>query len=166
MERWLDTVGGLPVHALVVHAVVVLVPVVALVALVPAFSRRRRSWSGPVAAASVIAAGLAWVAAQAGEALAGRVGEPEEHAEWGDRTVIAAAVLAGAMVLLWLLDRRHVRRGERRALRSLVAAVVVLSSLTATSFTVLAGHSGAQSVWQDVISNTQPGGERGDDDGD
>ena len=65
-----DTVAGLPVHALVVHAVVVLLPLAALATAVWAF----RSSDPPrvgyaVVAADAVVTALAFVARFSGEAL-------------------------------------------------------------------------------------------------
>lgn len=80
-----DLIGGMPVHALVVHAVVVLVPLVAigllLMAFVPRFSRR---FGWLVALGAVGAAGASAVAKEAGEALEARIGTPGfDHASLG-----------------------------------------------------------------------------------
>jgi hypothetical protein len=86
MGSLFDTIGGLPVHSLVVHAVVVLVPLVALGAILmafwPSFSRRFGTLIVVVAAG---AAAATVVAKESGEQLAGRVGSPEPHVDLGSR---------------------------------------------------------------------------------
>jgi uncharacterized membrane protein len=148
-----DTVFGLPVHVLVVHAVVVLGPLVALVAIVVALRRRSRRLLPWTSAASVAVTVMAFVAARSGEALSSRVGAREEHAAWGERVPWATAGMTAALLLMWLLDR-----GRRRHAGGTIAAVlVVLASVATLGVVALAGHSGTQAVWEAIIENTIPG---------
>ncbi len=101
-----DTIAGLPLHALVVHAVVVLVPLAVIgtiaVAVVPRWSRR---YGWLVVLCSGVATGSAVVAKQSGEQLASRVGVPPDHfsvARWLPWVVLALFV---ADLLLWWWDR-------------------------------------------------------------
>ena len=84
----LDTVLGLPLHPLVVHAVVVLLPLVALgvmaLAVVP---RWRARLALPLLGLLVVGAGSAVVAMLSGNEFAERVGLPATHQTLG--TVLA-----------------------------------------------------------------------------
>ncbi|WP_397208771.1 DUF2231 domain-containing protein [Nocardioides sp.] len=84
----LDLSNGIPLHPLVVHAIVVLLPL--------ANSRdhrdrsphtRRRPYGPLVVTAALIATALAPVATSSREELEKRVGDPGEHAELGDTLV-------------------------------------------------------------------------------
>ena len=105
-----DTIGGIPLHPLIVHAVVVLVPLAALLVLLAALSPRIRAWAGiltPITA--TIALIMVPFATQSGEALEKRVAESaavEEHAELGDSLVFFVLFLALAAWALWFVDRR------------------------------------------------------------
>ena len=69
-----DTIMGLPLHPLVVHAVVILAPTAALFALAyAALTRSRRALWWPTLALTVVATGAALVAKESGERLANRV---------------------------------------------------------------------------------------------
>ena len=69
-----DTIMGLPLHPLVVHAVVILAPTAALFALAyAALARSRRALWWPTLALTVVATGAALVAKESGERLANRV---------------------------------------------------------------------------------------------
>ncbi len=158
-----DTVAGLPVHALVVHAVVVLVPLGAVgsaaVALVP---RWDRTYGGLVVAVNLLATVSAFVARASGEALATRVGTPAAHvavARWLPWFVLALLFFSA---LLWWADRSSGPRGASRAPRrsSVVrvwAVVTVLAAVAAVVWTVRAGDSGARAVWEPVVRSTVPG---------
>jgi uncharacterized membrane protein len=164
-----DLINGIPVHPLVVHAAVVLVPLTALgliaMAIWPRFSAR---YGWLVVASGVVAAGSSFAAKESGEVLEGRVGEPGfDHAELGDLMPIFAAVLLVAVVVLWLIDRSAPAEGPapRRGLRITVAIVGVLIALGNLLWVYRVGDSGAKSVWSGEVSasDSQGGSDDGDD---
>lgn len=163
-----DLIAGLPLHALVVHAVVVLLPLTVLgavaIALVPRWSRR---FGVLVVGGAVLSVITAFVAVQSGEQLATRVGTPQPHfdiARWLPWFALVLLLLAAA---LWLIDRRADRDdhrvGNRRAVPSrsggtkLLAALTVAVALAALVWTVRTGDSGARAVWGPVVDSTVPG---------
>lgn len=151
-----DTITGLPIHPLVVHAVIVLLPLACLGAvLVAAKPAWNRSWGWVVLACSFIALGSAFVAKESGEKLASRVGWPEDHIEWGEKIPIAAFGLFVLLALLYWFDRQQ--RDGRTTLTKVVAVLVVLVAAGNLALAVLAGHSGATAVWQPVIDSTTVG---------
>lgn len=148
----LDSVLGLPLHPLVVHAVVVLLPLAAVgvivLALVPKW---RRTFTPLVLGALVVAAVSAVVATVSGNALAERVGLPAEHQRYGTLLAIGAAVLlvvAGSW-LLW--TRRAERRDSRQKVLGWISAALSVGVLV---LTVLTGHSGSVSVWGGVVDGS------------
>ena len=106
----LDTIGGIPLHPLIVHAVVVLVPLASLLLLLAAVSPRIRHWAGiltPITA--TLALVMVPLATQSGEALEKRVDASpalEEHTELGDSLLYFVLTLAILAWALWFLDRR------------------------------------------------------------
>lgn len=170
----LDSFFGLPLHPLVVHATVVLVPLAAILLIASAASARVRRWAGvlPVVFA-VLAAILVPVTTSSGEALAHRVGEGglvEAHAEMGEQLLpfsIAVAVLAAA--LWWLTRAERVGDGVKGTTKTLVMVIVALSVIAGLGSIVQVariGHSGAEAAWTDVMQTTTPGGGEGSDGGD
>lgn len=147
-----DTVLGLPVHVLVVHAVVVGLPLTALVTAVVAFMptlRLRLAWPVAVADAGMVA--LTFVARESGEQLQQRLGGQvaQEHAALGRNLIWFALLVFAAAVAVALT------RGSRRPGRSTVAgAVGVVAAVLAIWWTVRVGHSGAQAVWQGIVQST------------
>ena len=106
--------GQLPLHTLVVHFAVVLLPLSALaliaIILVP---RWRGAFVWATMAGLVIGTGAAFVSKESGEQLAARIGEPQLHAKWGDILPLVALVLL-ATALLWLwMQRRSSRTGQQ-----------------------------------------------------
>ena len=157
MESLLDTVAGLPVHALVVHAAVVLVPLAALGSVLMAVWR---SFSRRFGVAVVILAGVgaaaSFVAKGSGEQLAARVGEPEQHAELGETLPLFALAMFVLVLVFWLFDRGIPANRGRPGWLVAVAVLLVLVAAAATVWTVRTGHTGAEATWSAVIENTRP----------
>lgn len=165
-RRQLDTIFGLPLHPLLVHATVVVLPlaalVVALTALWPAF--RRRAGAAPVAL-SALALVLVPFSVKSGQALSDLVVENdlvERHRDLGETMLVPVIALVLAAAALYWLHRREAhpdRTGERTATSRPVTVVVVLIALTASVTTTLhvvrTGHSGADAAWSDVTEAGQ-----------
>ena len=161
-----DLINGLPVHALVVHAVVVLLPLACLgtlaIALRPAWRER---YGVLVVACAAAATVLIPVATSSGEALEHRVGNPGEHAEQGDQLIwFAIPLLVMTAALVWL-DRRARTAGgggagrvdttaepKRKTLPMAVAVLAVIASLATSVQVYRVGDSGARAAWEDRVS--------------
>lgn len=138
-------VFGLPLHPLVVHAVVVLLPLSALglIACV-AVSRWRRHYAGLSVLGLTAGAASAFVAAASGNALAAQVGTPLAHQAIGQLLPwVAAATLALSAVWYFLQRGRDEQAPLVRGM-GVLAAVAAAASIVVT---VLVGHSGATAVW-------------------
>ncbi|MBL0749892.1 DUF2231 domain-containing protein [Nocardioides baculatus] len=149
--------NGVPLHPLIVHAVVVLGPLAALTGLAYAFVPRWRwllRW--PLVVLAVVTAVASVLAASAGEALLEARPEleqlVEEHEESGEllRTVslvyaalslLAAYALGGASALASGRGARETRFGVPVMVVLAVGAVALMVTL------YLAGDSGARAVW-------------------
>ncbi|WP_344254086.1 DUF2231 domain-containing protein [Terrabacter carboxydivorans] len=155
-----DYIFGLPMHALVIHAVVVLVPLSALSAVAyvlrPAWRRVLR-W--PTAAGAVVSGVSAFVAAESGEALQRRVTRVRagsvdlamlnDHVEWGDRAkLLCVLFMVLTLVALWFARPPEEESPRGHAFDVLVGTLVVLSALAAVVTVVLAGHAGSAVVWK------------------
>ena len=152
----LDTVLGLPVHPLIVHATVVVVPTAALAVALYAVWPRFRAWArwGPLALA-LAAAVLTPLSTSSGESLEHRVGSSaaiEEHSHLADVLiwwVVPLAVLAGA---LWWWHRADHGTRSHRSLAVAAAVVPVVVAVGTLVQVVLIGHTGAEAAWSDVGS--------------
>ncbi len=157
MDSLFDTFQGLPVHALVVHAVVVLVPLSAVGAVImavsPAFSRR---FGTLIVILAGVAAATSVVAKESGEQLASRVGSPEPHVDLGDRMPLFAGGLFLVLLVFWLVDRGIPANRSRPVWLIVLAVVLVVVALAATAWTIRVGHTGSEAVWSSVIENTTP----------
>jgi hypothetical protein len=159
------SLGGIPLHPLVVHAVVIFVTLacvgVIALAIVPGWRHRFGSlllWVDGVSVLCVL------VAVYSGYALTEVPGlGTSTHAEGGRFLmflVFPLALLTGLMVLLdrlWLVRvNKHgdmYRLNEEDQPLSLIVVCVfcVLMALIVMFQTILVGHSGAEASWGDVI---------------
>jgi uncharacterized membrane protein len=150
-----DLIDGLPLHPLVVHAVVVLLPLAALGTLAIALLPRLRVRYGPlVTAVAVVATVLVPVATSSGEALERHVGDPGQHARLGDQLIWFAVPLAVLALLLTLVARRADgdRAAPTRRWPASVIAVLAVVAAVATGVQVYrVGESGARAVWSDQV---------------
>ena len=154
------TVLGLPLHALVLHATVVLVPFTALLALAFAVLpgwRWLTRW--PAAAASVVSVGLGFLTTTSGSALlnarpylAPLVAQHRQYGTWLSWSLVPFAVLT--VVAAWsvagpsaLASGRGAQRSRLPGTDGLVATLVVGAALVVLVLVVLTGHSGAAAVW-------------------
>lgn len=166
-----NTIGGLPVHPLVVHAVVVLVPLAVLLLVAALVSRRVRQRAG-IATPLLATVALAFVpvAKESGEQLQHRLPESDvirAHAELGDTLLPwMLGVTVTAWALWWLTRRDPVARegsGNHPRRGGAFIAVVVLAAVASIGTAVQVvriGDTGARAVWQHSIP-LQPVSDRG-----
>jgi uncharacterized membrane protein len=173
-----EFVSGLPLHALVVHFVVVLLPLAVagsvVIALWPA-ARERFGWL--VAAVAVIATILVPVATDSGEKLKRRVGGSElldEHQRLGDQMLYYAIPMAVAVLGLMIVHELGRRRASaetdtpdsaegaptvtrtRTKVAIVVVAVLTIGLAVAAGIHVYrVGDAGSRVVW-DFVQDTPP----------
>ena len=153
-------IGGLPLHPLLVHASVVLIPLT--VALTVAFAvlpgwRWLTRW--PAAGMALLAVGLAWLSVLSGRALVEARPELEQlvvvHEQRGEILAWATIPFA-ALVLLacwWLpgesalVSGRGAWTGRTGALDTVLVVLVPLAALAILILTVLTGDAGSRAVW-------------------
>ncbi|MFG2053846.1 DUF2231 domain-containing protein [Micromonospora sp. NPDC048930] len=166
-----DNVNGLPVHPLVVHAVVVLLPLAALGVVALAV---RPSWRGRFGGLVLLVAALATVAiplaTSSGENLERRVGDPGRHAELGDTLIWFAVPLLVVALALYGLHRRSAAgtaadpAGTRRtsgpgAVGVVVAVLAVVVAAANLVQLYRVGDTGAKAVWGNTPAATAGHGE-------
>jgi hypothetical protein len=148
-----ETVLGLPLHVLVVHATVVVLPVAALLLVATVLVPRLRTWAGPLPLLLAIGS-LVLVP------LTTASGENLERAV-GTSPAINAHAALGEMVIWWVLALVAVaaasyglRLRGRTPQRGLTVAIAVLGVVVGVGTVVqvaLTGHSGAEAVWGGVV---------------
>lgn len=155
MSGWFDEIRGLPLHPLVVHAVVVLVPISAI-GMVVAMAVPR--WRSPLQWYAVTGLGIGavgtYLAKISGDSLSAAVGLPTDHADLGNRMVplsIAMFVIAAAWIALRRLDRPHMRMLAQRSL----GVVGGILAVVLVGLTYLVGNSGAQASWSGTLEEAR-----------
>ncbi len=144
----LGMLAGLPLHPLLVHGAVVLVPLVAICALVmsylPSFSRRHGKIILGLAIIAQISVFLAKISGEAFEDILNK--SVEKHAELGEIAPFVTIPMVVLIYLRWRMDRSGSTFGSV-LIRRLTSVALVVASLTSMVFIFLVGHSGAESVW-------------------
>ena len=150
-----DTFRGLPVHALVVHGVVVLVPLAAIgliaIAVRPAW---RRPYAPLVAALATIGLALVPVATKSGEKLQERVNaggivaaQIEDHEKMAKLVIWPTLTMWLVAVVLLVMERR----GRTGRPMTALAVVAVLAALAALGQVAVAGELGTTAVWKCTV---------------
>ncbi|TWD74920.1 hypothetical protein FB561_6355 [Kribbella amoyensis] len=152
--------GDLPLHVLVIHAAVVLLPVAALTAIVFALVPKWRwllRW--PVLLLGLGALVVGFVARQSGKAFVAAIPELQqlvaEHQKRGNLLfwfVLAFAVLVVVAVFVLsgpsaLATGQGARAARSKPLEWVVSAAVVVIGVLVVYQTIRTGDSGAKAVW-------------------
>lgn len=154
----MDLILGLPVHPLIVHSAAVFIPLSALGVIAALFSEKVRKSYLPLILASVVVAVFSGViASSSGEALAERVGLPQDHANQGEqlRNVV---IIFGLLVAVWYFLQRSKDKTftQSKLLNTSLKGVITVVAGASLALTVAAGHSGATAAWQDRVTEPAP----------
>jgi hypothetical protein len=155
-----DSIDGLPLHPLLVHATVVIVPAAALCVLLAAVWPRFRRWAGflPLGLA-VTGLILDPLSTSSGESLEHELGHSaliEKHSHLADGLLPWMIVLVVMAAALYAWHWRQTRRDSDAAatsrswVRVVVSVLAVVAALGTSVQVVLIGHSGAKAAWSDV----------------
>ena len=158
-----DTFNGLPLHPLVVHGVVVLLPLAVLGTIAIAVRPRWRHRFG-LLVLGIAAVGTLFIpiATSSGESFEKRVGDPGEHAELGDQLIWFALPMLVLLAVLVFLDRRGRTNGQwpapgkpspRSGLITAIAVLAVVAAVVVGVQVYRVGDSGARAVWGDKVSS-------------
>src|SRR5690349_18651542 len=165
----MGTVNGLPAHILLVHAIVVLLPLAALLLLLTAvWPEARRRLAGPNAILSILVVLLVPLTTSAGEWLERRVPDSSlvhTHAELGDSAIFYAIPIAALALVVWWRNREAYATDGRRTylapLSTVVTGVVAVLALVVGAAGVYGmyriGDSGAKAAWTGSVSQNQTG---------
>lgn len=146
-----DTFMSLPLHVLVLHFTVVLLPIGAAatvaIMLKPAW---RTQFARYVAAGNAALLVLTFVTVRAGYALQDKLDPTHEsvpnndHEELGVTLMWIMVALAVVSVVSWLATRMD---NLAPAALTGLAVVVALLAVVSAGFTVVTGHTGSESHW-------------------
>jgi hypothetical protein len=153
-----DTVGGLPIHALVLHVVVLAVPLATLLALLFAYPRTRNWARWPLAVVAVGTLGATFVTKQSGQelrqALGIKPGNPvgdliQKHEQLANQLLILVAIFTVIAVASSLLVSR-LNVAPRRPLVAIeigLPVLLVIAGLVMAFWVYRVGDIGARAVW-------------------
>jgi uncharacterized membrane protein len=152
-------INGVPLHPLVVHAVVVFVPLAALAAIAMSLPKWRWLARWPALLLTLGATAAAYIATLTGENLEEKRGLDSPlvrtHQEWGERLMIAMWIFAALVIVaFWVfphvssLANGRDREAKVAALEKPLIVLVPLAALAVLVLVVLAGDAGAKAVWQ------------------
>jgi len=153
-------INGVPLHPLVIHAVVVFVPLAAVAAIVMSVPKYRWIARWPALLLTLAATAATYVATLTGEQLAKDRGLDalplvKTHEERGELLMIAMWIFAALVIVaFWVLP--HVTRlagaqdrvGKVAVLEKPLMVLVPLAALAVLVLVFLTGDAGARAVWQ------------------
>ena len=167
-----DSIGGLPIHALVLHVVVFAVPLATLLALLFAYPRTRNWARWPLAIVGVGTLGATFVTKESGEALEQALGigpgNPvgdliDRHQQLANQLLIMVAVFAVlAVASSFLVSRINVEpRRPPVAIEIGLPVLLVIVGLVMSFWVYRVGDIGARAVWNpqgttDYSTSAQP----------
>jgi uncharacterized membrane protein len=157
----IDKLFDLAAHPLLVHAPIVLVPLLFLISIAVVVRSQWRAHTHWLAAALFIAAVATLLAKGSGEALQHRIGTKiadqdglRQHADLAEATAILVLLqflsAAGVAVVSRLIGRFAERAQTLGIIRSLGLGALVLFGALATIWMVRTGHEGARITWQGI----------------
>ncbi|VXC12722.1 DUF2231 domain-containing protein [Aeromicrobium sp. 9AM] len=156
---------GLPLHPLIVHATVVMIPLAALTVVLAAVWPRFRRWAGPLPAAiSLIGVILVPLSTSTGETLERHVERSallEKHTDMAEGLLPWMIGLLVFAVVGYAIHHRANRGQSASTLLARGVAVLAIAAALGTTVQVARiGHSGAKAAWQDtdMSSTSQSGG--------
>ena len=148
MDSFFDTIAGLPIHPLVVHFAVVLLPLATLGVIATIFlPQLQKNYLALSAVGVFVGTGATFVAKESGEALSARVGLPARHSDLGTYLFVAAIIF----LLLTLFFYRQSRKAKL-ARFNVVGALTTIVGVLVIGLSVLTGHTGAEAVWKSRIA--------------
>lgn len=163
------TFDGLPLHPLIIHAPVVLIPLVAVGLVVLLVRPSLRATLAPIVAvlavgAAITAWGAVWSGEELGEAL-GRGDELESHETWGELARTSAVIVALGVIAFAATDRFL---PQRRAITRVLGVATTGVAIAAVGVVGVAGHAGATLAWEGKVPAGGPAEaeEAGDAEGD
>jgi drug/metabolite transporter (DMT)-like permease len=150
-----DEISGIPIHVLLVHAIVVLVPLTALLTVLSALwpaARRRIGIIIPLL--GLITLILVPITQNAGRWLEARVGNApliKEHTDLGDSMLWFGIGLFVASLLAWgvpTLLNRNAKRPPAPWIGVVVAIIAVALAGASVVQVYRVGESGSKAVWE------------------
>ena len=144
---------GTPAHPLLVHIPVVLLPLLAIAAIVMAVKpalRPRMVWA--LAGSTLVTAALTFWATRSGirlrRALQPAIGsKANRHMELGNQTALLATIFFVGAALIVVMERRILPRMASKRPAIALASLVALIGVVTAVWAIRTGHEGARITW-------------------
>ncbi len=156
-----DLINGLPVHVLVVHAVVVLLPLMSVVTVAFVVRPRWRRELPWAVLGNLLAAAATYAAMESGEKLQDRLSNPnfgevaKDHGDIAKYLIYFALAQFVVSLIVWLLLRTRDESPRTSAPKLATSVVLTLAvGVAAIAWTYRVGDSGAKAAWKDTIAAT------------
>jgi hypothetical protein len=159
------SLGGLALHPLMVHAVVIFVmaSAVGVIALAIRPNWRHR-FGGLLVLVSLVSVASTWLAVESGNVLTTVPGLGSTgHAEGGTLLLVLVIPFALVTTVMYVLDRRwmvevnkhgdlyRVAHAQQPIPLTVVCFLAVLAAVVVMVQTGVVGHSGAEATWSEVV---------------
>lgn len=155
MLAFFDVINGRPVHVLLLHLPVVLVPAMAIIALILLFKPEWRLKYGKYFVISLfVTAILTYLTSESGEALDEYTNGKfniEEHAELAETATLLTFGFFLTALGSFMFDRKNKFEDSKPQIARLISVVVAVFGILATIWLVRAGEAGVDSVWSGRI---------------
>jgi hypothetical protein len=153
----MSTINGLPAHVLLVHAVVVLMPLVAVLLVVQAlWPAARARLVVPTGILALVVLVAVPITTEAGEWLEHRIPRSplvETHTGLGDY-VLPWAIGLAVVALAYVAREYLARRRGGTALTVALAVVALVAAVGSVAVVYRVGESGARAAWTGQFSPT------------
>ncbi len=108
-----DTIGGIPVHALMVHVPIVLIPLSAIGAiLIAARPKALRLFGAASVIGAVVGVVASIIAKLSGQELAQRIGWPQDHTDYGNLFPWAATTFLLLLLIFLVVRPRNTAQSQ------------------------------------------------------
>ena len=132
-----DSINGVPLHALIVHVAIVLIPLSAIGAiLIAARPKALRLFGAATVIGAAVGAVATVISKTSGQNLSQRVGWPQEHVDYGNIFPIAALGFLFLLTIFWLIARGVPLNRERPLWLKVVGATLISVAIGISYLTV------------------------------
>ena len=126
----IHVISGVPIHALIVHVAIVLIPLSAIgVILIAARPKALRLFGVATVIGATVGVLASVISKTSGKDLRQRVGWPQEQVDYGNTYSIAAVAFLLLLVAFWLIARGVPLNRNRPLWLKVVGATLVLAAI-------------------------------------
>ena len=138
-----DSINGVPIHALIVHVAIVLIPLSAIGAiLIAARPKALRLFGAATVIGAAVGAVASVISKTSGQNLSQRVGWPQEHVEYRNILPIPVSGFRLLLTIFWLTAPGVPRNRERPSWLKVFGVTLILAAIAIPYLTVSSTYLG------------------------